>query len=622
MIRFFGLAGSAQQGAVNLALLGGKGLNLCELTCAGFPVPPGFVVTTVAYRRFVEENELAKEIEKLLGKINLRDPISLERVSAEIRSLFRAGRIPTDVAGPIRQAYEELRQAVGADRVAVRSSATAEDLPEASFAGQQDTYLNVRGQEKVLHAVRSCWGSLWTARAIGYRAQQGIPNEGLALAVVVQKMVMAEAAGVMFTANPVTGARTEVVINAAWGLGEAIVGGKVTPDRIVVEKATGAVKELQISEKRVMTTAETDGTTERELPEDRRHARVLDDAQVATLARLGHRIESHYRAPQDIEWCLCSGSFYVVQARPITALPEDPEAVERYRHAEIERLRKLAAGKRRVWVKHNLNEVLPLPTPLTWDIVRKFMSGDGGFGRMYQLLGYRPSQEVRKQGFLELIGGRIYSDPERAAQLFWEGMPLSYNLDEVAKNPKLMDSAPTRFNPEKADGRFLLSLPRFVRDFRRCSRRTKELSAIVVERFRTEVVPKFMEWLARKQQQDLSSLSVADLLKELDERIERGFNEIGCESLLPGFFGGMAQAQLEGFLVQLMGEEKGRELTLVLTQGLEGDSTVEQNEALFALAQGLMTREEFLQRYGHRAVGEMELSHPRWREDDSYLRQV
>ncbi|MGQ9661340.1 MAG: PEP/pyruvate-binding domain-containing protein [Kiritimatiellia bacterium] len=623
LIQFFGIPQQEPSAfAVSLSLLGGKGVNLCELTRAGFPVPPGFVVTTVAYRRFVEENRLAEKIDELIAQINFRDPNSLEEISARIRALFASGRIPSDVASAIVAAYESLKRSTAAERVAVRSSATAEDLPGASFAGQQDTYLNVHGNERVLDAVKSCWGSLWTARAMGYRWQQDIPKEGLALAVVVQKMVMANAAGVMFTANPVSGARGEIVINAAWGLGEAIVGGKVTPDRIVVDKVSGTIKDVQISEKTVMTAAGTHGTIERELTDELRHRRVLDDAQVGRLAQLGRSIESHYRSPQDIEWCLCGQDFFIVQARPITALPEDPEAVEKYRQSEIERLKKLAAGKRRVWVKHNLNEVLPLPTPLTWDIVGQFMTGNGGFGRMYQMLGYRPSKEVRDEGFLELIGGRIYTDPERAAQLFWEGMPLSYDLDEVVKNPKLMDSAPTRFNPEKADGRFLIGLPRFIRDFRRCSRRTKELSAKVVERFRNEVLPPFLEWLRAKRQQNLSELSTPELLRELEERIERGFNAIGCESLLPGFFGGMASAELEGHLVQLLGEEKGRELGLLLTQGLEGDSTVEQNQALFALARGELTREEFLQRYGHRAVAEMELSHPRWREDDSYLREV
>jgi pyruvate,water dikinase len=619
-IRFFG-TDEAGDAPLQLDQLGGKGINLCALSTARFPVPPGFVVTVRAYREFVAANGLDAKIQQLAATIVPADPKGIEKISVQLRALFTGSPIPAGLAAEIGAAYQRLRTASG-ERVAVRSSATAEDLPNASFAGQQDTYLNIGGEAALLKAVQACWGSLWTARAMAYRAQQAIPLQGLGLAVVVQQMVAADAAGIMFTANPVSGVRDETVINAAWGLGEAIVGGHVTPDKVVAEKASGKIRQLAVAEKLVMTALTETGTSEQEIRDQRRNARVLNDQDVARLTELGRRVEAHYGSPQDCEWAIKNGQLFLLQARPITALPEDPALVERIRQREIERLRKLAGDKRRVWVRHNLDEILAAPTPLTWDIIRNFMSGAGGFGRMYQDLGYTPSREVCETGFLELIGGTIYADPERAAKLFWPVMPLEYDLDAVAKNPKLMDAAPGKFAPDKADGRFLVMLPGILLRMLRCSRQMKRLSRAAADRFDKEVLPPFLDWLRTKRSQDLRALATADLLTELRERIERGLHEIGRESLKPGFFGGTAQADLESRLAQLMDPAESRRLTLALTQALEGDTTVEQNAALYELARGRSTRQEFLEKFGHRAVSEMELANPRWREDDAYVRQL
>jgi pyruvate,water dikinase len=291
----------ADVGRGDLALVGGKGANLGELIRAGLPVPPGFVITTDAYRAYV-----AAIREQILA---LDDP---ER----IRSLFTAP-IPDDVAGELLTARKELGPAV-----AVRSSATAEDLDDASFAGQQDTFLDVRGDDALVAAVRDCWASLWTARAVAYRARRGIDSADVALAVVVQELVEADAAGVLFTANPTTGVRDEVVISAAWGLGEAVVGGAVTTDDLVVEKATGRVRSRTTADKTVMTVATGAGTDERPVSADRRTRPVLDDAEAAALAALGVRIEEWFGAPQDVEWARAADGFAIVQSRPVTALPE------------------------------------------------------------------------------------------------------------------------------------------------------------------------------------------------------------------------------------------------------------------------------------------------------------
>jgi len=225
--------------------------------------------------------------------------------------------MPDDIARAIGQAYAAL--GVSDLAVAVRSSATAEDLPEMSFAGQQETYLNRHGEVVVLDAVKRCWASLWTARAIGYRARHGITPEDVSLAVVVQEMVPAEAAGILFTANPLTGERGQVMINAAWGLGEAIVGGQVTPDTFVVDRASGKITEQVISEKYVMTVRTPEGTHEEPVPADRRTRAALSPAQAAELARIGMQVEDFYGQPLDIEWALHGGRFFILQARPITA---------------------------------------------------------------------------------------------------------------------------------------------------------------------------------------------------------------------------------------------------------------------------------------------------------------
>ncbi|MHC1781797.1 MAG: PEP/pyruvate-binding domain-containing protein [Anaerolineaceae bacterium] len=305
--------------SAKIETVGGKGLSLTRMWQAGFPVPPGIILTTEAYRSFVAANGLQARILEAVEKTDPTDTAGLDLASQTIAAMFTQGSIPPEVTVEIGRAYEPYRE----KPVAVRSSATAEDLPEASFAGQQETYLNIRGEEQLMGAVKKCWGSLWTARAIAYRIKNEIDPGGVALAVIVQELVFAEAAGVMFTANPVNGNRKEALINAAWGLGEAVVSGAVTPDTLTVEKATSKILERLTAEKDVMTVRTVAGTEEQPVPADRRKKAVLSNRQAAELASLGNRIEEFYGMPMDIEWTLAEGKFAIVQARPITAIPPD-----------------------------------------------------------------------------------------------------------------------------------------------------------------------------------------------------------------------------------------------------------------------------------------------------------
>ena len=314
----------------NLEMVGGKGMSLAKLARAGFPVPDGFHVTTSAYRQFVTANGLQEQILTALGTVDTTIPATLEAASRTIGQAFAGATIPLEIARSIREGYDNLsdRQAKRDKQpiaVAVRSSATAEDLPGASFAGQQETYLNIHGAESVLAAVQKCWASLWTGRAIAYRLHQGIPPDSVALAVVVQILVPAEAAGILFTANPLSSRRSETVINAAWGLGEAIVGGLVTPDTITVNKDTGGVARRETTEKLLMTVRTESGTEQRPVPDSLKNKAVLNDKQSVELMRYGSQIEELYGTPMDIEWAWTSSrGFSILQARPITTLGEAP----------------------------------------------------------------------------------------------------------------------------------------------------------------------------------------------------------------------------------------------------------------------------------------------------------
>ena len=303
-----------------LETVGGKGASLSNLVAAGLPVQPGFHITTAAYRHFVEANGLQQPMVEAAGAARPDDPASMERVSATIRQILEGASIPEEVTAAVRRAYANLDGEQ--TPVAVRSSATAEDLPKASFAGQHQTFLNVRGAEALLEAVKRCWTSLWTARAIAYRSRQRIAPESVSMAVVVQRMVEANAAGVLFTANPANGRRDQVVIDAAWGLGEAIVGGEVTPDHLVVDRKSGRVLSRETADKKLMTVCTEEGTAERPVPAELRRMPILDDSMAGELARLGTKIEAQFGPPQDIEWAVADGQIAILQSRPITVLPE------------------------------------------------------------------------------------------------------------------------------------------------------------------------------------------------------------------------------------------------------------------------------------------------------------
>lgn len=311
--------------AGDMAAAGGKGAALGELVRQGFPVPPGFIVTTGAYLSFLAETRVGAALEGILRVDPGEGPdvgtAEGESRGAAIRALFAGTELPRHLRQEIGAAYAEL----GGGPVAVRSSATAEDLPGAAFAGQQDTYLNVLGEDAVVQAVADCWASLWTDRAIAYRQRQGIDPQELAIAVVVQRMVPADTAGVMFTANPVTGERAEIVVDANPGLGEAVVTGRVTPEHYVLDRTGKTLSFAPGGREVVISAAEGGGTQENPGAPGVKPELAAD--QLTELARLGQRAQQHFGRPQDIEWAAAGGVLYVLQSRPMTALPPQPQTL-------------------------------------------------------------------------------------------------------------------------------------------------------------------------------------------------------------------------------------------------------------------------------------------------------
>ncbi|HYV33938.1 MAG TPA: PEP/pyruvate-binding domain-containing protein [Candidatus Limnocylindria bacterium] len=299
----------------DVAIAGGKGASLGEMTQAGMVVPPGFVVLAGAFDRFLEETEIDADIEAILKKANHKDINSVDKASEEIRVLIMEEKMPDDLQKAVLAEYKKLKAAF----VAVRSSATAEDSKAASWAGELETYLNVR-EKQLINSIIKCWASLFTPRAIFYRVEKKMHKQKVSVAVVVQKMVQSQVSGICFTVHPVTKDRNQMVIEAGFGLGEAIVGGLVTPDTYVVHKNDFSILDITTSTQNFAIIKSAKGNTHKKLSEKEGSKQKLTGKQIVEFAKLAKNIEKHYKTPQDIEWALEKNKFYILQSRPITTL--------------------------------------------------------------------------------------------------------------------------------------------------------------------------------------------------------------------------------------------------------------------------------------------------------------
>jgi pyruvate,water dikinase len=652
-VYFFG-DGPEVVGQPDKDLLGGKGASLAAMSKAGLPVPPGFTISTECCRAFyANEHRWPDGLEEQVGQSMSR----LEEVTGRrfgdgsppllvsVRSgaavsmpgmmdtILNCGLHPglADAMGDTPAFWSVMVQFIQSFAATVAGVAADaftlahEDVtsaPTRQWAARSlQVYHDQTGREfpvdpgrQLAECINAVFRSWNTERALAYRRHHDI--RGLhGTAVNVQAMFPSQVSGILFTQDPNDLPAEQMVVESSYGLGEAVVSGEVTPDRFIVRRSDLRPVRKVLGDKGYVVAAVGDAA-ERDA-----HQASVSDEQLAEICRLGLRIEEIYGQPMDIEWGWADGEFSLLQCRPIRGL-EILRDVEPARQAQIARLRKLAAGQRRVWVAHNLGETLRAPTPLTWDIVRQFMSGDGGYGRLYKDLGYRPSPEVCREGFLELIGQRVYADPQRVAQLFWGGGPMTYDLDALKRDPGLLDTAPTKFDPDKADGRFFLRLPNMILSMLRASRIAKRMRETVKDRFENQILPRFLNDVKQQRERNLRGLETDQLLAELNDRRGKVLDHFGNESLKPGFFGGLAFGELQALLVQLMGREQGVQMACNLTMGLEGDTTVEQNELLYRVAIGEAAVEQFQEQYGHRAVNEMELSEPRWREDRQQIEQA
>ncbi len=567
-------------------LVGGKAINLAHLVGAGFPVPDGFVVTTEAFRR----------------------------------GAGCGGAVPAEVRAEILEAYRRM----GSPGVAVRSSATAEDLAAASMAGQYETFLDVSGEAELLDSVRRCWAALDSPRTRAYLAEHGIDPACVAMAVVVQRMVPANVAGVLFTANPRTGSREEMLLEASWGLGEAVVSGKVQPDTLILDRATGAVKSCTIGDKAVW--VEPGSRAERPVPEDRRRAACLSHGDIGNLWRLGLRVMEHFGAAQDIEWAIGGGGkLYLLQSRAITTL-ETAEAYERRLQETRAALRQWKQAGRGDWVRHNIAETLPHPTPLAWSVVRRFMSGGGGFGAMYRAVGFEPSEAVTRDGFLDLVGGRIYMDLSRAGGMFFEDFPFRYDLGLLRTNPDAAQGPPT------VPAGSLRARLRVGRRLRGIQVRLEALAEDLDRQLDARIIPDFLRWVGEEKDRDLEALGAKEWVDLWRARERRVMDDFGPQSLLPSLVAAMAMERLREFLREHFWDDNPasphyaeagpEELANVLAAGAEPDLTLRANVGLYDVASGRGSLEEWLGAYGHRAPEEFDLATPRWRERPESVRTM
>jgi len=469
----------------SIPVAGGKGANLGEMTKAGFPVPSGFVLTTEAYDFFVQANNLQGQIIDLVTKLSDGNLESIESASEAIKKLFLVARIPDAIQVDLLAAYEELTTD-GCTAVAVRSSATAEDLPAASFAGQLDTYLNIQGETALLDVVKQCWASLWTARAISYRMRQGMDHSGASMAVIVQQLVPADSAGILFTANPLDGTREQMVINAAWGLGEAVVGGKVTPDTVIVDKITSQIASREIATKTIMTVRTAYGTENQTVPDAQQNQQVVDDSTAIELVRYGMQIEAHFGSPMDIEWAIADNEIAILQARPITNLPPAP----------LKDVRWEPPRPGTVWMRRQVVEHMPEPlSPL--------------FDELYLKKGLDHSLESMTIYMSDLSGMEIdlweFLDPPFAATV----NGYAYSIASFNFSPSLIPYA-LRI--------YIVVLPKMIRH--------------LIPRWRDESLPHYKSVIEKWKNIDLPNASDVELL--------RGVSELATEDAIYWFAAAVA----------------------------------------------------------------------------------
>ncbi|MGW0807942.1 rifamycin-inactivating phosphotransferase [Nonomuraea sp. NPDC002799] len=580
-----------------IAVVGGKAAHLGGLSrIEGIRVPAGFCVTTAAFRRIMAEAPSIDDRLDQLSRLNPDDREAIRTLSAEIRRTIEGIAIPGDLAAAITRALGEHAAC------AVRSSATAEDLPTASFAGQQDTYLNVVGPAAILQHVSRCWASLFTERAVTYRLRNGIGHRTVHMAVVVQRMVFPDAAGILFTADPVTGDRKVATVDAGFGLGEALVSGLVNPDVFKVRDGE-VVARTVAAQQRAVHASPAGGTREVAIDPQRQEQPALTDAQVVRLVRLGRRIEAHFGRPQDIEWCLADDDFQIVQSRPITTLFPIPAADDRENHVY------LSVGHQQMMT----DPMRPLGLSM-WQLTAMAPMHEAG-GRLFVDVTRHLASPASRAGLLEMAGR---SDP-----LIRDA--LETVLDRHGFVPALPDGGPGG-PPAGGPPAAIETDPAIVAEL---IERSQASIAALRRDIQAKTGPALFDFLLETFQEHkrvLSDpLSVQAIMAGmeatwwLNDRLREWLGEKNAADTLTLSAPGNVTSEMGLALLDVADVIRPHPEVVAFLQGVEDDGFLDELPKFAGGSEARQAIEAYLDRYGMRCVGEIDITRPRWRERPTTL---
>ncbi|MBY0527240.1 MAG: hypothetical protein K2R98_27845 [Gemmataceae bacterium] len=703
-IYFFG-DGQADGSSDLKHLVGGKGASLADMTRAQLNVPPGFTISAECCDLYYKSDRTwpqgledyvragMERLEQLAGRPFGRgdNPLLVAVRSGAAQSMpgmmdtvLNVGLNPECVGGMAQRTGNRLGAWEAYRHFLIMFGKTVGNVEETVFTGLIDSMLKETGKkaeaeldagqmETLCHrflaayrqhtgrdmptapwdmlcqAINAVFGSWNNERAITYRKHHRIDGL-LGTAVTVQMMCPSEVSGVMFTANPVSRKVDDIVIQSSFGLGEAVVLGKVDPDTFVIDKKTLRIKERTIAIKRhIVATLAQDGHGQT----GTRDSSSLNDVQLKELAELGLRVEAYYQRPSDIEWALSQGRFYLLQARGIKGVEDgktpdkkaDPEQ-DRVKQEEMAALRALAEPGGTVWARFNLAEILPEPTPMTWAIVRRFMSGQGGFGLMYRDLGFDPDPALDEQGIYDLVCGRPYCNLSREPRMQFRQMPFEHRFSAIKAAPQKALYPQPRINPLRGGFlsfvKFSVSLPVVVWKLLRSASYMRSESQTCAKRLREQIIPAFSAEIAKEAATDLSKLETPALLERLETWIRRTLFDYAREGLKPTALAAVSMGNIERGLTKAMRPEappvtatdaeierdkalataKVRSALGQLIMGVRPDEEADLPSAVHDLTAGHLGHEKFLAQFGHRGPQEMELSRPRWAEDSAALDQL
>lgn len=575
---------------------GSKAVNLGELISAGISVPDGFVVLTTAYEEFMQSNGILKMIHNTLEEIDTEQYQALEAAEMKISAIFEKASIPNEIVDEISYMYREFHNCP----VVIRSSSTAEDLPSSSFAGQYESYLNITGIDDICAAIKQCWLSIWNARAITYRLKNGILNDKISLGVMIQKLIKGEKAGICFTANPLNGRRDQTLINASWGLGEAVVNSLVTPDQWLLDKASGNILNSTISIKTVKTITMEKGTLTVDVPLTEQKKSTLTNEEIHELFDVGTRIENHFKGPQDIEWVYQNSKFYIVQVRPITSLfpiPKNPLASD---------------DRLRIFINMNLvDQGLSEPfTPMgadIWKVFLKYMTSN-------------MSEYI-------VMDGRIFADPSEKlrSKSNWNNLAFYFeSRDPIATKALLQwlqrneKAFLGKGNSPKMSFKDIMALMGF-------------LGKIIYGKFfRSKARNKMIKKMDAVYENHHSK---SKTLKEFDQKltfVDEFIKQYAILTMSQAFYAipaVLADIKAEKLIKSWLNDTNDLD---IFRKSLPYNKTTEMGIELLTISADLISKDtqpspdvpeiqDFLCKYGHRANIEIDAGIPRWHEEPTYI---